>query len=61
MINFITLTLSITVAIILAGIITSVAIMAAMSNAKVVKWLTKYYMKQIEKSVNSFEDLEGEA
>lgn len=59
MTTFIMMTLSFTAAILLAGIISTVAIFAAMGNAKFIKWLTNYYMKQMMNTIDSFDKLEG--
>ena len=59
MTTFIIMTLSFTVAILLAGVISTVVIFAAMSNAKFLKWLTNYYMKQMMKTIDNFGELEG--
>lgn len=53
--NVLVLIVCLTVAILLAGIISTVAIFALMSNEKFVKWLMGFYMKQIEKSVKYFD------
>lgn len=58
MATFIIMTLSFTVAILLAGIISTVVIFAAMGNAKFIKWLTNYYMKQMMNTLDSFDKLE---
>jgi hypothetical protein len=58
MATFIITTLSLTVAIILASIILTVASFAAMGNAKFMKWLTNYYMKQMMRTLDNFEKLE---
>lgn len=56
MMNFIMMTVSFTVAILLAGVLSTVIMFKLMGNAKFVKWLTNYYMKVIEKSVEDLED-----
>ena len=56
MMNFVLLTVSFTVAILLAGGIATVIMFKLMSNAKVMKKLTKYYMDTIEKVVEDLED-----
>lgn len=58
MTTFIIMTLSFTVAILLAGVISTVVLFAAMGNAKFIKWLTNYYMKQMMKTIDSFDELE---
>lgn len=58
MMGFVLLTLSFTVAILLAGVISTVVLFKLMGNAKFVKWLMNYYMKQLEQSMKAFEDLE---
>lgn len=58
MMGFMLLTLSFTVAILLAGVISTVVLFKLMGNKKFVKWLMNYYMKQIEQSMKAFEDLE---
>jgi hypothetical protein len=58
MTTFIMMTLSFTVAILLAGVISTVVIFAAMGNAKFIKWLTNYYMKQMMKTIDSFDKLD---
>lgn len=61
MMNFAVLTISFTVAILLAGVISTVAMFALMGSQKCVEWLTKFYMKMLEKSMKnlekSFEDI----
>lgn len=59
MTTFIMMTLSFTVAILLAGVISTVVIFAAMGNAKFLKWLTNYYMKQMMRTIDNFDELEG--
>ena len=56
MMNFIMLTVSFTVAILLAGVISTVVMFKLMGNAKFVKWFMNYYMSIIEKSVENLED-----
>lgn len=56
MMGFLMLTVSLTLAMLLAGVIMTVAMFALMSNAKAMTWLTKFYMKQIEKSVKNIEE-----
>ena len=58
MTTFIIMTLSFTVEILLAGVISTVVLFAAMGNAKFIKWLTNYYMKQMMKTIDSFDELE---
>ena len=56
MMNFVVLTLSFTVAMLLASVIATVGLFALMGNGKIMAWLTKKYMKILEKSVKNFED-----
>lgn len=56
MMNFIMMTVSFTVAILLAGVLSTVIMFKLMGNAKFVKWLMNYYMKVIEKSVEDLDD-----
>ena len=56
MMNFIVLTLSITVGMMLSSIITMVIMFKLMGNAKVMAWFTNYYVKQVEKISESFEE-----
>lgn len=56
MMMFILLTVSFTVAILLAGAISTVIMFKLMGNAKFIKWFMNYYMKVIEKSVEDLED-----
>ena len=56
MMNFIMLTVSFTVAILLAGVISTVVMFKLMGNAKFVKWFMNYYMSIIEKSVEGLEE-----
>lgn len=56
MMNFVLLTVSFTVAILLASVIATVIMFKLMGNAKVMKKLTKYYMGTIEKVVEDLED-----
>lgn len=56
MMDFIMMTVSFTVAILLAGVLSTVIMFKLMGNAKFVKWLMNYYMKVIEKSVEDLED-----
>ncbi len=55
MMNLIIMTISFTVAILLAGVIATAALLALMGNTKVIKWFTNYYMKQLEKLINNCE------
>lgn len=57
MMNLLVLTVSFTLAILLSGVIFTVAMFALMGNGRVIKWLMEYYMKQIEKSMKYFEDV----
>lgn len=54
--GFVLLTLSFTVAILLAGVISTVIVFELMGNAKFVKWLMGKYMKTIEASLEEFVD-----
>lgn len=56
MMNFVLLTVSLTVAILLASVISTVIIFKLMGNAKFAKWLMKYYIDVIEKSVENLEE-----
>lgn len=55
MMNFLVLTLSLTVAMVLASVILTAAMFMLASNAKVMTWLMNYYMKMLEKSMKNFE------
>ena len=54
MTDFLMMTMSFVVAMLVTGVIGTVAAFALMSNTKVMNWLTKYYMNQIEKTVDNF-------
>lgn len=56
MMNFMMLTVSFTVAMVLASVLMTVVVFALMCNAKVMTWLMKVYMKALEKSMNNFEE-----
>lgn len=56
MMNFMVLTVSFTVAMLLASTIMTVAMFALMCNGKVMTYLMKVYMKAMEKSMKNFED-----
>lgn len=56
MMNFVVLTLSFTVAMLLASVIATVGLFALMGNGKFMTWFVKWYMKVLEKSVKNFED-----
>lgn len=56
MMNFIMLTVSFTVAILLSGVISTVVMFKLMGNPKVVKWFMNYYMNLIEKSVEGLDE-----
>lgn len=58
MMEFVMLTVSLTVAMLLAGVIMTVAVFALMCNAKFMTWLMKYYMNALEKSMKNFDDLD---
>lgn len=55
MMNFVLLTVSFIIALVLAGVIWTVGVFVLMSNAKFMQWVTKHYMKMLEKSVENFE------
>ena len=55
MMNFIVLTLSITVAMLLTIVIYTVAVFALMGNAKFMAWVLKCYTKMLEKSLNNYD------
>ena len=61
MINFLVMTMSFTLAMVLASVIVTVAMFALMCNGKFIAWTTKVYMKAMEKSMSKlekvFEDL----
>lgn len=57
MMNFIVMTLSFTVAMVLAGVIMTVAMFALMLNGKAVAWFMKVYLKAVEKSMNKLDKL----
>lgn len=54
--GFVLLTLSFTVAILLASVISTVVMFKLMGNAKFVGWLMGKYMKTIEASLEQFAD-----
>lgn len=54
--GFVLLTLSFTVAILLASGISTVVIFKLMGNKKFVKWFMGFYMKMIENSLEQFAD-----
>ena len=56
MMDFLMLTVSFTLAMVLAGVISTVAMFALMSNAKAMNWIMNYYVKQLEKSTQNFEE-----
>lgn len=61
MMNFIILTLSITVAMVLSFTILTAGFFVLMGNRKFSRWLTRYYMKQIDTTCDYFtEDFEKE-
>lgn len=49
MMNFIIMTLSFTLAILLAGVISTVMIFKLIGNAKFAKWMVMYYSKMMTK------------
>lgn len=57
MMNFIVMTLSFTVALVLAGVIMTTAMFALMLNGKAVTWFMKVYLKSLEKSMNELDKL----
>lgn len=57
MMDFMVLTVSFTVAMVLASALMTVALFALMCNAKVMTWLMKVYMKALEKSMKNFDDV----
>lgn len=57
MMDFLMMTGSFVVAMLVTGVIGTVAAFALMSNTKVMNWLSKFYMKQVEKAVDNFDDL----
>ena len=56
MMGFMMLTLSFTIVILLAGVISTVVLIKLMGNKKFVKWLMGFYMKQIENMCNNFDE-----
>lgn len=54
--GFLLLTLSFTVAILLAGVIATVVLIKLMGNKKFIKWLMGFYMGMIETSLDNFVD-----
>ena len=56
MMGFVLLTLAFTLAILLAGIISTIILIKLMGNQKFINWLMNHYMVMIEKSFNSFDD-----
>lgn len=60
MMEFILMTLSFTVAIILAGVICTVAVFAAMKSPKVIGWYMNYVQKITGTIVDNFEFVEEE-
>ena len=63
MMNFIVLTLSLTIAMVLASVIVTVAMFALACNTKFVAWFGKLYIKLLEKSLKNineaFEDVDA--
>jgi hypothetical protein len=57
MMNFLVMTMSFTVAMLLVSVIMTVAMFALMCNGKFMAWLMKVYMKAMEKSMKNFEDV----
>ena len=55
---FITLTISFTVSMVLASIITPVIMFKLMGNPKVMDWFMNYYIKAMDKVVKHFEEKE---
>ena len=58
MMVFIMLTLSFTVAILLATVVSTIAMFAIMQSPKAMKWLSNYYIKQMNKIGEAFENME---
>ena len=57
--EFIMTTISFMVAFVLASVLLTVAVFALMTNVRVMRWLTNYYMKVMEKTFKNFEDKWG--
>ena len=55
---FITLTISFTVSMVLASIITPVIMIKLMGNPKVMNWIMNYYIKTMDKVIKHFEEKE---
>ena len=60
MMTFIILTLSFTVAILLAGVISTIAIFAIMQNQKALNWFVNFYIKQMNKTAENFANIKFE-
>lgn len=60
MMGFVLLTLSFTLAILLSSVIMTVVLFKLTNNAKFVKWFMGYYMKQIDRTVKVFENMDLE-
>lgn len=58
MMTFIILTLSFTAAILLAGVVSMIAIFAIMQSPKALNWIGNCYVKQVCKTVESFDNIE---
>ena len=58
MMAFIILTLSFTVAILLAGVISTIVLCAIMQNQKAMNWIANWYIKQMSKTCKTLENIE---
>lgn len=58
MMDFIIMTLSFMVALMLSSTILTVIMFKLAGNAKVIKWLTNYYMKQMTTIFKNFDDMD---
>lgn len=56
MMNFMVLTVSFTVAMVVASVVMTVAGFALMCNGKAMTWVMKIYMNALEKSMKNFEE-----
>lgn len=59
MMDFVILTLSFTIGMLLASVISVVVMFQLMGNAKVMKWCTNYYVKMFEKSLDNLDKEES--
>lgn len=57
MMDFVMMTASFTVAMVLGSVIMTGLTFVLMCNGKVMTWLLKVYMKSMEKSMKNFEDV----